>query len=96
VYKKSSLVEQIWVYGNSFENSLVGVVVPNEDALKSWVAQSSLEGDFAAICRDQRTKEYLSSELAQTAKAGRLKVLCVAFLCTLGPTLKQSQRSDQP
>ncbi len=32
VYKKSSLVEQIWVYGNSFESILVAVVVPNEDS----------------------------------------------------------------
>lgn len=27
-YKKSSLVEQIWVYGNSLESTLVAVVVP--------------------------------------------------------------------
>ena len=80
VYKKCPLVEQIWVYGNSFESTLVAVVVPNEDALKSWKAQSGVEGDFAAICRDKRTNEHLSSELAQTAKAGRLKVPCLASL----------------
>ena len=74
VYKKCPLVEQIWVYGNSFESTLVAVVVPNEDALKSWAAQSGVNGDFAATCRDQRTKEHLLSELAQTAKAGKLKV----------------------
>lgn len=27
-YKKSRLVEQIWVYGNSLESTLVAVVVP--------------------------------------------------------------------
>jgi len=75
VYKKSSLVEQIWVYGNSFESILVAVVVPNEDTLKTWAAQNGMEGAFAAICRDRRTHDYLSSELAQTAKAGKLKVL---------------------
>ena len=74
VYKKCPLVEQIWVYGNSFESTLVAVVVPNEDALKSWAAQSGVKGDFAAMCRDKRTNEHLSSELAQTAKAGKLKV----------------------
>ena len=75
MYKKSSLVEQIWVYGNSFESILVAVVVPNEDTLKTWAAQNGMEGNFAAICRDNRTHDYLSSELAQTAKAGKLKVL---------------------
>ena len=27
-YKKNSLVEQIWVYGNSLESTLVAIVVP--------------------------------------------------------------------
>ena len=27
-YKKNTLVEQIWVYGNSFESTLVAIVVP--------------------------------------------------------------------
>ena len=30
VYKKNSNLEQIWVYGNSYESVLVAVVVPNE------------------------------------------------------------------
>ena len=78
VYKKSALVEQIWVYGNSFENALVAVVVPNEDAIRSWASQNDVPGDYAAICRDERTKGYLHGELTQTAKAGKLKVvICV-------------------
>lgn len=32
IFKRSSLVSQIWVYGNSFKNSLVAVVVLNSDA----------------------------------------------------------------
>lgn len=27
-YKKNSLVEQIWVYGNSLESTLIAIVVP--------------------------------------------------------------------
>ena len=30
VFKKNSNLEQIWVYGNSYESVLVAVVVPNE------------------------------------------------------------------
>lgn len=32
-YKKNSLVEQIWVYGNSLESTLVAVVVPTGERL---------------------------------------------------------------
>ena len=77
-YKSVSLVEQVWVYGNSFENILVAVVVPNEEALKAWASQNDVEGDFAAVCQSERTNDYLSAELAQTAKAGKLKVVILA------------------
>lgn len=30
VFKKNPILEQIWVYGNSFESCLVAVVVPAE------------------------------------------------------------------
>ena len=30
VFKKNSNLEQIWVYGNSYESALVAVVVPAE------------------------------------------------------------------
>merc|ERR1711907_899084 len=33
-YKKNLNMEQVWVYGNSFENCVVAVVVPNEEI--SW------------------------------------------------------------
>ena len=86
MYKKSSLVEQIWVYGNSFESTLVAVVVPTEEGLKAWASQNGMDADFAAICRDKRTNDYLSAELTQTAKAGKLKVILAAA----------SQNSRQP
>jgi long-chain acyl-CoA synthetase len=74
VYKKNPLVEQIWVYGNSFESTLVAVVVPNEDALKSWAADNGVGSDFDAILADPKTNDYVWSELNKTAKEGKLKV----------------------
>ena len=45
------MVEQIWVYGNSYESFLVGVVVPNKRELMSWAKeQSGLPSDFAELC----------------------------------------------
>ena len=32
-YKKNEMVEQIWVYGNSFESTLVAIVVPTGKTL---------------------------------------------------------------
>ncbi len=44
VYKGCSLVEQIWVYGNSFESFLVAVVVPQEKPLRALAAEIGVQG----------------------------------------------------
>lgn len=74
VYKKNPLVEQIWVYGNSFESTLVAVVVPNGAALTSWASDNDVSGDLAAIVKDPRANTYVWIELSKTAKEARLKV----------------------
>ena len=52
MYKLCSLVEQIWVYGNSFESVLVAVIVPHKSALLQWAAEKDLKGDYevGAVC----------------------------------------------
>ncbi len=37
VFKKNGYVEQIWVYGNSYESQLVAVVVPIEVLLLTFL-----------------------------------------------------------
>ena len=47
----ADVVEQIWVYGNSYESFLVAVVVPNKRELTSWAKeQGGLPSDFAELC----------------------------------------------
>jgi long-chain acyl-CoA synthetase len=84
VYKRSRVVEQIWVYGNSFEASLVAVVVPKEDALQAWAAANGVQGDFRALVGDARAAEHVLSELSKVGKEDKLKVLRRSpelFLC---------------
>lgn len=61
-------VAQVWVYGNSFESSLVGVVVPSVAGITAWAKQQGIEGEMPAICADPKTKEYILAELTATAK----------------------------
>jgi hypothetical protein len=37
---------QVWVYGNSFESTLVAVVVPEAPKLLAWAAAEGLPGDY--------------------------------------------------
>lgn len=84
VYKKNPLVEQIWVYGNSFENTLVAVVVPAESALTSWAADAGISGDLVTITKDPKANTYVWTELNKTAKEAKLKVISsITLRCIL-------------
>eukprot|EP00208_Stichococcus_sp_RCC1054_P000779 CAMPEP_0206135542 /NCGR_PEP_ID=MMETSP1473-20131121/813_1 /ASSEMBLY_ACC=CAM_ASM_001109 /TAXON_ID=1461547 /ORGANISM="Stichococcus sp, Strain RCC1054" /LENGTH=674 /DNA_ID=CAMNT_0053527461 /DNA_START=39 /DNA_END=2063 /DNA_ORIENTATION=- len=73
VFKKNPALEQIWVYGNSFESCLVAVVVPAEEPIKAWAATNGVAGDYQAICKDAKTNKYLLDEINRTGKEGKLK-----------------------
>ncbi|KAJ9526266.1 hypothetical protein QJQ45_009730 [Haematococcus lacustris] len=77
VYKNCSLVEMLWVYGNSFESCLVAVVVPKEDALRKLAADKGVEGADAMplkeLCRKDAMVAAVLGELKAEGKAAKLK-----------------------
>jgi len=42
IYQKSQAVGQIWIYGNSTKSTVVAVVVPNVDTLRTWAEGQGL------------------------------------------------------
>lgn len=75
VYKMNSNVEQIWVYGNSFESCLVAVVVPTNKALKELGKEAGAPANASdeELCRNAGVKKALLASLTQTGKEGKLK-----------------------
>ncbi|GJN00872.1 hypothetical protein PR202_ga18094 [Eleusine coracana subsp. coracana] len=73
VYGVLQEIESIWVYGNSFESSLVAVVNPNQQELERWAAQNGITGSFAELCENSRAKEHILAELTKIAKEKKLK-----------------------
>ena len=67
---------QIWVYGNSLESTLVAVAVPNEPALLEWAQTNGEEGDFATLCKNPKSQDFILSELNAM---GRRKGVCAFF-----------------
>ena len=47
----SDVVDQIWVYGNSYESTLVAIVVPDKKTLMSWASENGAGSDFKAVCQ---------------------------------------------
>ncbi|KAG0579471.1 hypothetical protein KC19_4G101200 [Ceratodon purpureus] len=73
VYNESSSVDAIWVYGNSFESSLVAVAVPNQPTLEEWAKTNGVEGDYATLCTSPRAQEFVLSELTAMGKKKGVK-----------------------
>ena len=42
-------MEQVWVYGNSYENFLVGVAVPDKGELQKWAKGNGASSDLKEL-----------------------------------------------
>jgi long-chain acyl-CoA synthetase len=75
IYSQCPEVSQIWVWGSSFENFLVAVVVPNLPTLEAagrslGVANVS---DHAALCANRHVRDYIVKALHHLAQQNSLK-----------------------
>jgi len=73
VFIRSKLVAQIFVYGDSFKNYLVAVVVPDPDQLTQWAASQGIKGDLVTLCKDDRVKKHIYTSLEKVADRAKLK-----------------------
>ncbi|GLT64906.1 hypothetical protein SLA2020_373690 [Shorea laevis] len=73
VYGITPVVEDIWVYGNSFKSMLVAVVVPHEENLKKWAYSNGQVGSHSELCCLDQLRNYILSELKSTAERNKLK-----------------------
>jgi long-chain acyl-CoA synthetase len=73
IYKKAAAVEQVWVYGNSFKNCLVAVVVPKEEAIQEWAKANAKTGSVSELCADPAAVSWMLGELKSVGKENRTK-----------------------
>ena len=55
-HRGTDCVEQIWVYGNSYESTLVAVVVPDKKELTGWAKDNGVDGDFEALVKNPKAR----------------------------------------
>jgi long-chain acyl-CoA synthetase len=67
VYKQAKAVINVFVHGDSNETFVIGVVVPDPDALKAFAAENNIKGPPAEVVKDPRVAAWL---LAQMDAAG--------------------------
>ncbi|PKA54687.1 Long chain acyl-CoA synthetase 1 [Apostasia shenzhenica] len=73
VYSSTSIIEDIWVYGDSYRSMLVAVVTPHEDNTMKWAALNGLKCSFTEVCALKELNKHILQELKQTAEKNKLK-----------------------
>lgn len=76
VYAKDSLVGQIFLHGDSLQNSLVAIIVPDPEALaaliKSQFPELQSQG-YKEWCRNDKVTQAVLARLTRVGKKGGLK-----------------------
>ncbi|KAF5198607.1 Long chain acyl-coa synthetase [Thalictrum thalictroides] len=73
VYSFTPILEDIWVYGNSFKSTLVAVVVPHEANTMKWAKSNGHKGSFRELCSSDQLRDHVLLELKSTAERNKLK-----------------------
>lgn len=74
VYVNNEFIAQAFVYGDSLQASLVGILFPDEEILKKWAAQNGLGGKtFQELCKLEQVKKHILQVISAHGKSHDLK-----------------------
>jgi long-chain acyl-CoA synthetase len=73
VYAQSAYVAQVFVYGDSLQSCLVGVVVPDQEyVMAQWAPANAAGKSFEEICADEAFKKVVFADMDRAGKEGGL------------------------
>lgn len=73
LYSQSPLVNQIFIYGDSRRSFLVSIVVADEDGVKAWAKQNSIDKSFEELCDSAELKAAMKADFDRIVKEQGLK-----------------------
>lgn len=71
MYTKSKFISQIFVYGDSFQSFLVGIIVPDEEYIRNdWCPQNKVTEDtpFERVCRNYKLKVDILEDMKRISE----------------------------
>lgn len=73
VYMKCPMVLQVFVYGDSLQAALVGIVVPDPEVLLPWAKERNLGTDLAALCLDPKVAAAILKGMLEEGRVAKLR-----------------------
>jgi long-chain acyl-CoA synthetase len=75
VYAQADLVQQVFVYGDSYQHELVAVVVPEPEAVGKWAKANGVQldsSDGEAVSKCDKLKEAVLAQIKEVSKKNKL------------------------
>uniref|UniRef100_A0A4W3JAU3 Long-chain-fatty-acid--CoA ligase n=1 Tax=Callorhinchus milii TaxID=7868 RepID=A0A4W3JAU3_CALMI len=73
VYVRSTPVAQVYVYGESLQACLVGIVVPDPETFSEWAQKTGVRGAYEELCKNQKVKQAVLEDMVALGKESGLK-----------------------
>ncbi|CAJ2630271.1 unnamed protein product [Trifolium pratense] len=84
VYVKCNFVAQCFIYGDSFNSTLVSIVSVDPDVMKAWAASEGIVyNDLTQLCNDPRAKAAVLAEMDAVGREAQLRGFEFAKAVTL-------------
>jgi len=84
VYAKCKFIAQCFVYGDSFNSSLVAIVAVEPEVLKAWAASEGIQyEDLRQLCADPRARATVLADMDSIGKEAQLRGFEFAKAVTL-------------
>ncbi|GFY75820.1 long-chain-fatty-acid--CoA ligase 1 [Trichonephila inaurata madagascariensis] len=73
IYLRNLFVSQVFVHGDSLKSCVVGIIVPEMEAVLQWCKEQGITGEWNHICQNKVVKEHLLEELITLGRKSGLK-----------------------
>ena len=68
-FVQSAYIAQCFVYGDSLQNNLVGIIVPDKVPIEKWAAANQVEGDFSSLIKNEKVLKLIQDDMRTLAKS---------------------------
>lgn len=75
IYGTSQFVSPngICVYGDSFHDSIVALIIPQETYCMAWAKERDIKGTFAELCKNEELRKAVKEDFQRIATEKRKK-----------------------